>query len=264
MAFKVYLSPSNQIGNKYAYGNTSEAIQCEQIAAFCATALKRCGIQVMVSKRNQTMATRVANSKTFGADLHVPIHTNAYNGNVMGTRVFYYSSTSKGFKAAQAVYSVLAPLSPGRADAMKPYPALYEIKNSDAPAVYCECEFHDSVEGAKWIIANKEKIAEAICKGICNYAGITYVSPVTPTPDPKPSTSYVTVNLPMVRSGSRDDATLAVQQLLNAKGYNCGTADGEYGPNTANGIKKFQAAKKLTADGVVGKDTWTAMLGGKK
>ena len=149
MAFKVYLSPSNQIGNKYAYGNTSEAIQCEQIAAFCATALKRCGIQVMVSERNQTMATRVANSKTFGADLHVPIHTNAYNGNVMGTRVFYYSSTSKGFKAAQAVYSVLAPLSPGRADAMKPYPALYEIKNSDAPAVYCECEFHDSVEGAK-------------------------------------------------------------------------------------------------------------------
>lgn len=261
MAYKIYLSPSNQIGNKYAYGNTSEADQCEQIAAYCATALKRCGIEVMVSERNQTMATRCANSKAFGATLHVPIHTNAYNGSVMGTRVFYYSAQSKGFKAAQCVYNVLAPLSPGKSDAMKPYPQLYEIKNSDAPAVYCECEFHDAVEGAKWIINNKKNIAEAICKGLCTYLGVTYVPEATPTPTPTPTTKYVTIKMPMLQKGSVSEAVKSLQQLLNAKGYNCGTPDGDFGTNTYNGVRNFQTKNKLEVDGIVGEATWNRLFG---
>ena len=32
---KVYLSPSNQKSNKYAYGNTNEAIQAGRIAEYC-------------------------------------------------------------------------------------------------------------------------------------------------------------------------------------------------------------------------------------
>ena len=28
MSYKVYLSPSNQTDNRYAYGNTTEAVQC--------------------------------------------------------------------------------------------------------------------------------------------------------------------------------------------------------------------------------------------
>lgn len=32
MAKKIFLSPSDQTGNRYAYGNTSEAIQCGKIA----------------------------------------------------------------------------------------------------------------------------------------------------------------------------------------------------------------------------------------
>ena len=42
MAKKIYLSPSNQYANSYAYGNTTEMEQCNKIAIAAETALKRC------------------------------------------------------------------------------------------------------------------------------------------------------------------------------------------------------------------------------
>ena len=49
----------------------------------------------------------------------------------------------------------------------------------------------------------------------------------------------------------------AVQQALISKGYSCGGsgADGQYGSNTAEAVKRFQKANTLTADGVVGENT---------
>lgn len=45
---KVYLSPSNQTDNRYAYGNTTEAVQCGKIADACRIALERSGVTVKV------------------------------------------------------------------------------------------------------------------------------------------------------------------------------------------------------------------------
>ena len=49
---KVYLSPSNQTDNRYAYGNTTEAVQCGKIADACRAALERSGLECM-EKREQ-------------------------------------------------------------------------------------------------------------------------------------------------------------------------------------------------------------------
>lgn len=46
------------------------------------------------------------------------------------------------------------------------------------------------------------------------------------------------------------------QTTLNALGYNCGTADGIYGTNTQNAIRRFQSNNSLSVDGVIGKNTW--------
>lgn len=86
---KVYLSPSSQKENAYAYGNTTEDIQCGKIAKACKVALERSGVSVKLGQYD-TMANRCAASDAFGADLHVPIHTNACNGKVTGTRIFCY------------------------------------------------------------------------------------------------------------------------------------------------------------------------------
>lgn len=54
-----------------------------------------------------------------------------------------------------------------------------------------------------------------------------------------------------------------VQAALIAKGYSCGNAgaDGEYGSNTEKAVEAFQKATGLTADGIVGKKTVTALGG---
>ena len=48
MSKKVFLSPSNQYDNVYAYGNTTEGVQCGKIAEACKVALERNNIEVML------------------------------------------------------------------------------------------------------------------------------------------------------------------------------------------------------------------------
>jgi peptidoglycan hydrolase-like protein with peptidoglycan-binding domain len=38
--------------------------------------------------------------------------------------------------------------------------------------------------------------------------------------------------------------------------------DGDFGPKTEAAVKKFQKAKGLKQDGIVGVNTWTAILRG--
>lgn len=178
MPKKVYLSPSNQPENAYAYGNTNERDQCRRIAAACEAALKRCGFEV-VNGSYGTMYERVAESNAWGADLHVPIHTNAYNGNVSGTRIFCFNTTGEGYKAAMCVFDALAPITPGKSENVSPNRDLYEVEYAAAPTVYIEAEFHDVAACAKWIVENVTAIGEAIAKGICKYYSVAYVPPLT-------------------------------------------------------------------------------------
>jgi peptidoglycan hydrolase-like protein with peptidoglycan-binding domain len=68
-------------------------------------------------------------------------------------------------------------------------------------------------------------------------------------------TAYATV-----QSGSTGELVKAAQCLLTAAGHDAGTPDGVFGANTATAARSFQSSKGLTADGVVGPRTWTALL----
>ena len=192
MSKKVFLSPSNQYDNVYAYGNTTEGVQCGKIAEACKTALIRNGIDVMLM-HDESMQEKCQKSNAFGADLHVPIHTNACNGKVSGTRMFCYNSTGNGMKACKAIFDVLAPITPGTSENIKVDTSLYEIRVPNAPTAYIEADFHDNPTAAKWIVENTTLIGETIAKGICNYFGITYKaggSASTPTQKPTSGELY--------------------------------------------------------------------------
>jgi hypothetical protein len=75
-----------------------------------------------------------------------------------------------------------------------------------------------------------------------------------------PAEKSVTVSLPQLRNGSQGASVRVLQQLLTAKGYSTQGVDGDMGQNTEKALRKYQAAVKLTADGICGKDTWTALL----
>lgn len=192
MSKKVFLSPSNQYDNVYAYGNTTEGVQCGKIAEACKTALIRNGIDVMLM-HDESMQEKCQKSNAFGADLHVPIHTNAFNGSVTGTRMFYYADGGEGHKACKAIFVQLAPVTPGDSENIRADSSLYEVRVPSAPTAYIECEFHDVPDVAKWIVENTTLIGETIAKGICNYFGITYKaggSASTPTQKPTSGELY--------------------------------------------------------------------------
>ncbi len=73
-----------------------------------------------------------------------------------------------------------------------------------------------------------------------------------------------TCYMPQLKKGHVDDAVKVLQTILNYLGYSCGTVDGNFGSNTDSAVKKYQKAQGLTADGIVGKDTWKALAYGKK
>lgn len=54
-------------------------------------------------------------------------------------------------------------------------------------------------------------------------------------------------------------STKEIQQALKNAGFYQGSLDGKIGPQTREAIREFQRAHGLKVDGVVGKQTWTAL-----
>ena len=81
---------------------------------------------------------------------------------------------TENVKAARNILDSLAPITPGSDYPLKQRKDLHELSDIEAMSVYVECEHHDTVEGANFIINNTDKIAEAIAKGICSYYGIEW------------------------------------------------------------------------------------------
>lgn len=64
-----------------------------------------------------------------------------------------------------------------------------------------------------------------------------------------------------VRNGSKGDAVRAAQVQLNKYGNGL-SVDGIFGAGTVSATKKFQSSKGLGADGIIGPDTWRALVTG--
>lgn len=257
MAKKVYLSPSDQTKNKYAYGNTNEAVQCGRIAKATKKALERNGIQVKIGHRI-SMAEKCAQSDAFDADLHVPIHTNAYNGSVSGTRMFCYNTTGEGYKACKAIFARLAKLTPGKSENIKVYDELYEVRIPSAPTAYIEVDFHDVPSVAKWIIKNTTLIGETIAQGICDYFGISFKS--APAKNTTSTSNKVSITLPKLRKGSNSGYVKTVQILLNKYNKAGLVEDGDFGSKTDTAVRAYQKSRGIGVDGIVGIKTWGQLL----
>lgn len=181
---KIYLSPSAQPANSYAAGNTNEQVQCNRIAEAAKTALVRCGFAVKKAPEGQGYKENVDESNAWGADLHIPIHTNAGGG--AGTVVYVHGGTAKQMQYAKPIYDEVQAASPGMTDyGVRVNSGLYELGYTTATAVYVECEFHDRADLAAWIIEHTTELGEAIARGVCKGAGVTYIAP-EPKPDPEP------------------------------------------------------------------------------
>lgn len=67
------------------------------------------------------------------------------------------------------------------------------------------------------------------------------------------------VTWPLVRQGDNGERVRTVQYLLRANGHSI-TVDGAFGPATDTAVRGFQSAHGLTADGMVGSQTWPELV----
>lgn len=76
----------------------------------------------------------------------------------------------------------------------------------------------------------------------------------------------VTIDLPVLKKGMKNiEAIKTLQRLLKSYSYKGKDGkpleiDGSFGGNTQYAVREYQADEKLKVDGIVGKDTWTALL----
>ncbi len=93
----------------------------------------------------------------------------------------------------------------------------------------------------------------------------SYVEPASLTPtwvhfDKRFGTpACVTGGYPLLKTGDKGVYVFILQDALNAAGYTGSGLDGQFGPGTFSALKRFQAAKKLPADGIAGCQAWSAL-----
>lgn len=87
-------------------------------------------------------------------------------------------------------------------------------------------------------------VGRASTKGVCKFLNVQYI----PIDEDKFTT---------IKKGSSGRLVRYMQFLLKVWGYNVGTVDGIFGQNTENAVVAFQQANGLSADGIVGPNTWS-------
>lgn len=209
---KIFLSPSDQFENTYAGGTTNEGEQMGLLAEKLAPILRRCGFEVKIVHRS-TLANKCNQSDAWGADLHLPLHSNAFNGTVSGTRVMCMRTVEGqlGYEYGKRIFKQLDAVTPGTSSNISAQPQLYEIHAPHAPTVYVEVDFHDVPMVANWIVHNLDVIADAIARGVCDCFGVQFVEGGTP--------GNVEIYRVQVGAFKNRDYAEAMKEKLIAAGY---------------------------------------------
>ena len=126
-------------------------------------------LEVLYNLDNLSLKKSVEESNSFGADIHLALHSNAGGGR--GSEIYTINSN----KFSKTVYDDFNALGNFNKRGIKNGKHLYEVKNSKADHVaLMEFLFHDNMEEANWIVANKELIAKQLAKSIINFVSVYY------------------------------------------------------------------------------------------
>lgn len=176
--YKVYLSPSNQDGNLgvKSVGYTNEEKEMNDLSNYIEKKLKDYNIKVYRNNPNGNINLWVADSRYYGADLHIAIHSNAStNHTSKGVETWINDQTSDTYSLANMIQSDLMNIyydkENGNRGVKYSNGALGETRMPKF-GILVEVAHHDYLEDAKWIMDNKELIGNTIADSILKYFGI--------------------------------------------------------------------------------------------
>lgn len=226
--FKVYLSPSTQENNFGVSDYGTEEARMNAAADVTAKELTRTG-QFIIYRNRPTMALNevIKDSDNIKPNIHVAIHSNAFNSKGRGVLGLYWSGggiASDSYKLTKAVHDEVLNIS-GIDNGMRAGTGLAETDRVKATSTIIEVGFHDNADDAQWIKDNVKNIGIAIAKGICKYCNVPYVPYVTPVVEVKSMSKFKDFN---------QVAEYAKAAILKAeaKGLFVGDENGNFNPQS--------------------------------
>ena len=246
------------------------------------------------SSSSQNLVNIVNWHNGFKDGVDVSIHFNAYThtDKAMGTEVCYYSQPTLAKEVSKNIANAGGFIDRGA----KQRTGLYFLKHTNKPAILIEVCFVDSVADVNLYKANFERICQAIAKSLIGQISTSVpATPVNNTPvataPPTPTVSKPTgddwvrrlqsecnkqgfsnqvvdgisgkntlAGCPTLKYGNRGNITKLLQEKLTSLGYGTNGVDGIFGNGTKNAVIKYQKSKGLSADGIVGQNTWRKLL----
>ena len=278
-----------------AKGLLDETTEDRKVTARVISALRNAGHTVYDCTddsgrtQGQNLANIVAKCNAHTVDLNISNHLNAGGGT--GVEVWCYNEKTKDI-AASICASVSSALGiPNRG--VKYSKNLYVLRKTAGSAILVECCFVDNQNDAShW---NADKCGDAIASAIAGktVAGTTSSgSAPAAVPASQPVINVfgkenwirrlqsecnaqgfsnqrvdgipgknTLAGCPELGRTSKGNITALVQEYLQALGYYRGKVDGINGKLTQEAIKGFQRDHNLLVDGIVGQNTWRALLG---
>ena len=246
------------------------------------------------SSSSQNLVNIVNWHNGFKDGVDVSIHFNAYThtNKAMGTEVCYYSQPTLAKEVSKNIANAGGFIDRGA----KQRTGLYFLKHTNKPAILIEVCFVDSVKDVELYKANFENICQAIAKSLIGQISTSVpATPVNNTPvataPPTPTVSKPTGDdwvkrlqsecnkqgfsnqvvdgiagpntlkgCPLLKIGASGNITKLLQEKLTSLGYGTNGVDGIFGNGTKNAVIKYQKSKGLSADGIVGQNTWRKLL----
>ena len=203
-------------------------------AEYLIEALERCGfntLNVSSGTSDVPLKDRVTKANNIKADFFISKHYNAlgscqsFQTKAKGIVSIFNSGSTKGEKAAKLIQEELIKEHKGysfgaRADKDISGFTLYVLSNTKMPAVLTESGFMDNIEEAERMLDPKfqKADAEATCKGICKYFGVTYKEEVINQKVTKVSSDNVIYRVVAASYVNEDNAQELVEELRR-KGY---------------------------------------------
>lgn len=182
----IYISPANH-PKKYCIKGYNEKQQMELLAPLLKAELENKYIGAAVHlptifNKNQQYTGRPEEARDLGCGVYVALHSNAGGGK--GACLFYHPSFALSKEMALSIVTELNHICPIKSNRAK-QPTIYAWNKGAfnfgelrVPAKYgivpvlIEHEFHDTAEGATWLINSLEEIAVADAKAIAKALGL--------------------------------------------------------------------------------------------
>ncbi|MGK0467169.1 N-acetylmuramoyl-L-alanine amidase [Clostridium sp.] len=227
------------------------------------------------------------------ADLYVPEHFNkAYDKYVgaIGSEIWINPGNAKSIEVGTRILNNLEALgfkNRGLKNGMTQH-RLHDIRQSHMAAVLVETCFVEATEDVRiYKLVGADRVGKAIAEGIVGHAinigaPVTTIETVTLIAVPKTRVNNSIAQLqaelnkqgahllvdgffgpktlavcPLLRFGAQGNITKWLQKRL---AFKLKLQDGDFGPLTKGAVKNYQVALRLSSDGVVGKNTWAALL----